>query len=344
MKYTILFLATILALGLCKLNFLSKDFIAPADSSDSSDEAIDQFFEGFFASYNLSKPTQILRCFDDKSSSLFFGSLYEKYEILKDTTERSSLQLHIDYYKLKLIYAGLQSTTACIFLTQDLTDLLDALNITKRDPERFGMALYLIYQAHYDDLFAAYQPMIDNLNAKNFTEAGKTYGDVLNYTVKTIRKEGTSFEAFNGFGNGFAIQLDLEEPSDSLECYDNDTSSVGIEFLYKLSVAVTDGKIFESPVNALNFYENEGKKILDSLPESVMDCDASSNDHQSIVQKLGIEIYSDDFTNLLKTYINNNRLSFYGYMKGLRNNFEEHNFVHAGQVYAHLISSIASKK
>ena len=342
MRYSALLLIALLALATCKLSFLSKNF----DISDSSDdnEPIDQFFEGFFDYYNLSRPSQILNCFCDKSASIFFDTLYEKYEVLKDSTERASLQLHIDYAKLSLLYKALESTNACAFLTQDITDLLDALNIKKRDPSKFGMALYLNYQAHYDDLYEAYQPLIDNLNAKNFTEAGRVYGDILNYTVTTIRKEGSSLQAFNGFGNGFSIQLDIDEPSDSLDCYDNDTSSVSLNFIYKLSVAVTDGKFYEAPVNTLNFWEKEGKDILSKLPKDVMDCDSQSNDHQLVSNKLGIDIYTEEFGDLMKRYINNHRLSYYGYLKGIRSSFEDHNFIHAGEAYAELISAIASKK
>jgi len=333
MKFTVLFLIALATLSACHVMM-----------SDEGTQEISDFYDGLFSYFNLSSPSQIISCFDDKSAKIYIGALYEKFEVLKDTTERSSLKLHLDYGKLLLIFQALKSTFSCFALTQDFTDLLDTLNVTERNPEIFKTIAYLNYQAHYDDLYEAYKPLIDNLNSKNFTEAGSVYGSIMSYAVKTVKEEGLGRLAYNAFGNGENVRLDIDEPSDSLDCYDNNSSALYMHFLYRLAVTVTESKISDSYENALDYLENEGRDIMRQFPDGVMDCERASDDYQKKITKLGVAIYTHEFLELMRAYASRHHFAIYADLKGLRSSIENHNFVHAGSIYGHFLSAVASTK
>jgi len=333
MRFTVLLIAALLAIGMC-------DAIA----GQHGKKEVADFYGGLFSHFNLSNPDQLISCFDDNSAEVFFGVLYEKFAILKDTTERNSLKLHIEYGKLLVIMQLLKSTYSCISFTQDFVDLLDALNITERNPDVLHLIAYINYQAHYDDLYEAFKPLVDNLNAGNFTEAGRIYGKIKSYAVKTVKKEGLGRLSYNGFGNGEAIRLDIEEPSDSLDCYDNNSSALYIHFLYRLAVVVTEGEACDAYENAVDFLENEGLQIMKQFPDGIMDCERASADHQRRTDKLGVDIYSQEFLELMRGYASHHHYRIYAELKGLKKSIENHNFVHAGEIYAHFLSNVADTK
>jgi len=265
------------------------------------------------------------------------------HEILNDTNERKSFKLHLEWVKWSLLHAALHSTDACTMMTQDLTDLLDALNVTERNPKYFGIVSYLYYQAYYPKLSGDFELVINNLENKNYNAAGYEYASILDDLVHSVREDGFAYLALVGVENGRAIELDLHNPDDSLQCFENKTAARILEFIYKLSVAVTKGKVREAPLSTLNFWNDEGAAILKEIDESVMTCLHESNDIQELNQKLGVDIDSKLFYELAKKYIVNHPVSYYGYLKAIKENIESANYIHVGDAYAKFLKDIAKK-
>lgn len=350
MKLTLFVIFTLLALILCdtkteswyKFGEESSTSESPKDHRKIDD--LRSFYGKVFDKFKLSRPNQILNCFCDKTAGLFFDSLYDIHQILIDTNERNSVKLHLEFAKLMIKHRPLHDVFACIAMTQDFTDLLDALDIKQRNPRDFMIAKYVYYQAEYPDLVENFLPVIDGLDSKNYTAAGKAYANVIAKLVNSVKKQGLNFLAYEGFQNGIAVRLDIENPSDILECWDNENAGYYLEFLYRLSQYVTEGKWQDAPYNANKFWYETGRELMKKIPKEVGECVQKSEDNGLIRKTLGIDVESKEFLDLMLKYIGENRIHFFWMMKGLRHSFDHFNVNHAGYVWGHFLEQIAKSK
>lgn len=328
MKLLSLLLVTLLAMASCNTSFLGKVERLIDDSGKNKDNIV-AFFEGVFGYFNLSSPTQINDCFCEVNSGMYFNMLEDIGDILKDTKDRNSFKLHIEYGKIALLLHSLQDTHACIFMTQDFTNLLDAVNLKARNPHDFAIYTYFYYQAHYRDLYEGFKPILQNFDSENMNVAGNAFGAVIHDTVAAIKEEGLGHIAFAAFGNGGAIALDIDEPNDSLQCYDNDAATLLMEFIYKMSAAVANGDWKEGALNAIKFIEEEGKDLISKIPKEDYQCSMQSQDTQEFSRAVGMNITSMEFHDRLMRFIFDNRLQYYTFSKRMKAAFDQGNLHHA---------------
>jgi len=299
------------------------------------------FLENVYRHFGLDTPNQILACFDDRSAKLFCKALCATGKILEDSRDRKNFASHMDFLKLQCINEELEPIYGCIMMTQDFTDLLDKLDIGERNPIFFAMSIYLYYQALYPRLADDIQPLITAAKQKDWTTAGDLFGALFEVLVGEIKADGFGYLAFSGFSNGAAHELGLPFPSDSIQCHNDDSAIAILKFLYKLSIKVQQGGIKEVPLSVLNFWNDEGKAILDTIPQDVIDCNLNSQDIAALSQRLGIRVGSKGFGEALKRFITKRRITFYAAMKAIRGAFEDHNFVHAGWTWGHMLDEFS---
>jgi len=301
------------------------------------------FYQTLFNHYNLTQPDQILECFCDKTIDLFFNSLYDTHQILIDTNERNSAKLHLEFAKLLISYRPLHDVFACVSMTQDFTDLLDALGIKERNPKQFMLTKYIYYQAEYTDLVEDFQPVVDGLDNKDHRAAGEAYANVIDNLVHDVKKKGLSWLAKEAWENGLAVKLDLDNPSDILDCFDNNSSGIYLEFMYKWAEYVTDGSWRDAPYSTDRFWEQTGRDLMKKISKEIK-CSSNSTDRQKLADKIGLNVESKDFVNAMMKYVNENRFHFHMMMKGLKHSLDHYNLNHAGYVYGHFLEQIAKKK
>lgn len=338
-----LFICALLALVSCHtFAFDNEDWTL--DKTDKNKDDIMDFFEGVFNFFNLSSPSEINECFCDTSAALYFRLLKRFDKILADTKERNSIHLHLEIAKISLLCHALKNTHDCILNTKDFSDLLDALAVDEKHPYELKTILYTYYQAHYSDLFEGFKPILDNLNTQSHQAAGEAFAAMLNDTVNTIKEEGLLHLAFAGFANGGAISLGINDPDDSLKCYDDKSSGLILEFIYRLALVVSEGSFKEAAMNAFKFMETDGLEILQKIPKEDIECEENSKDNHELTMKLGIDVMSEKFGDLYIRYINDNRLHYYMFMSSLKKAFEHRNMHHAGSIYWQFLEAVASSK
>ena len=186
-----------------------------ATNTNDDIEDITDFYKGFFSYYNLPSPSQIPSCFDNEGVKLYIQSLFQKFELLKNSHERDFSKVHLISGRLSTTRHALESTYSCLFSTQDINSLLNTQKITNKDPKYIKLITYLNYQAHYDDLYEAYKPLIRSLEPKNFIEAGRTYGSITSYAINIVKSKGLDYLAFAVFRNGQSVKLNIDTPTDS---------------------------------------------------------------------------------------------------------------------------------
>jgi len=235
----------------------------------------------------------------------------------------------------------LKGIRECVERTQDYFNLLEALKVNETDPEKLMIYKFIYYQAEYESLLKDFNKIIDGLDSKDHKAAGLAYSKLLKNMVSVVKKDGLVYLANEGMMNGFAVNLDLNNPSDSLACWDNKTSSDYLNFVYAWAKAITDGSWNESPVNTQFFWRDIGKELFEKIPDSVWKCLSKSNDNQQFISKIGLDFYDDSFDDLFMRFINNHRLNYYLTMKGIQHSFDRYNFGHAGYVYGHFINQLA---
>ena len=328
-------LTTILLLTVSALSPPSDDLILPRWFV--SDRPLVEFFDGFFKSFNLSKPTEIINCFNQESSEAFFQVLYEIRSVLGTSYIRVLIKSPFVDSSLTNILKALFLTNSCILPTQDLSDLMGVLSLSREELKTLPIAFHLYYQANYERLHSDFLLIINSLEVHKFFEAGVIAAQTFNSTLKVIRREGVLPLALKSFANGLAIQADLDKFNESLKCYDNNTSAVIIHFIYSLSDAVCSGNKTEALMNTLDFWEKEGKRILKTLPRHTMKCHLYSEDHKKMSKQLGVDLYTEEFGELIGSSIEAFNSTYYECSCEIKLLLENDNFIGAGQEFGRYI-------
>jgi len=346
MKLTLCFLALLLALTSCETVFRPQDSSPeiPQVSNDDPYKDVAEFFEGLFSHFGLDKPEQIIcECLCPKSSAIFLAEIYAFNQILIDVNNRDAARVHLDWAKEFFLGLFGHGTSGCIIESQDFSDLLEALGV-ERDPILTNIADWLYYQAYFPKLLEDYKPVIQNLDAKNFTAAGAAYGDIMNNTVEAVKNQGVHYLSHTGMNNGFGLGLEIDLPNDSLSVWNDTTAAYDLQFLFGASRAVAAGKWWDSYENLVKYWNEKGEDILGNIPMQVWEDLQASDDNKKVTEKLGIDIMSKEFEDLMLGWIKKHPLKYHFHSKLLQKNFEQLHFIHIGVLQAYLVKEIAKSK
>jgi len=305
----------------------------------TSPSPISQFFEGLYAHFSLPAPQEMVqRCFDPFTEELFFKTLYGTNEILLDVNARQAGALHWDFIKQMVRSFLERPATFCTIKSDEFTELLNALGVD--NTEEWDLANWLYYQAHYQQLAYEFEPLIENLENGNYTEAGDAYAVVLKNFVDRTKAEGMKGLALRGFFNGFAIGLDIANPSDSLAVWNDTTAGYLMEFVEGVTEAISHGEWDHAYDSLHNFWMEKGKELLEKIPGSVWEGLKKSGDYQSLTSRLGMELAGKEFRYLGLKFIGKKSLRVFLHMKVLEKNLKDFQMLHSGIVVGALVNQI----
>jgi len=346
MKLSLCFLTLLLAFASCETAF--RPLESPSKSheipTDGPYKAVAEFFEGLFSHFGLEKPEQIIcECFCEKSAAVFLSSLYTFNQILIDVNARDAIHVHLDWAKEYILAILGHGSSGCIIESQDFSDLLEALGV-ERDPILTEISDWLYYQADFPKLLEDFKPIIQNLDAKNWTAAGAAYGDVMKDNVDAVKNQGVHYLSHVGVQNGFSLGLDIDLPKDSLTVWNDTTAAYDLEFVYEAARAVADGHWWDSFDNLVKFWKEKGEDILGHIPMSVWECLEGSDDNKKITEKLGVNVISKEFEDLAGHWIKKHQWKYHVHAKLVKDNFEQLHFIHVGVLQADLVKKIAKSK
>jgi len=337
----IILIATLISFALANtLYFRSPASLAAKEESGLS--CVAGFFTGFFAHFNLGEPKQLLSCFDEKSNDLFFKHISAVSDLVQDAEARHQVQVHLDLIKLLAMHKALEPVHTCIVQTQDHQDILKALNIKPSSDEDFGLAKYIYYQANFGKLAEEVPQIVGALNNNKFNEAGDMAAGFVKSSVEEVQSQGLALLALDGLQNGVHIRLGLPDAESIVSCWNNETATIRLEFIYGLAVAVTNGDKKDALSNLETFYANGGSDLINKIPEDTWKCWGESKDVKSESEVLKIDITSDGFHQRGVNFIKAHPGIFWHLQKVIRSSLEHHNFNHAGDAYGHLMQATAA--
>lgn len=336
-------IATLLSLALANSLYLrAPGAVSPI--SDSAPSCISDYFTAFFAHFDLDQPQQIINCFDDKSAAAYYAHLYLVTELVHDAEARNRVQVHLDWAKLLVLHKKLEKVHGCIASTEDFTKLLEALGAKERNPELFLLAKYIYYQANFGKLDQSLPKVTAALDNKDFKTAGDVAADIVNTTATELKTRGLALEALNGVWNGVHIALGLPDAESVWSCWNNDTATIRLEFIYGMAAAVANGDKNDAAHNTEQWYEETGKDLVNKIPDDAWKCWAKSDDTKSESDKLGVDITSQDFYEKVSKFVHGNQAAYWHLQNAIKVNLEQHNFIHAGSAYGHLLQAAVKTK
>ena len=338
-QLTLCFLALLLTFATCDTAFRPQGSTSEAPEDPYKDAS--EFFEGLFSRFGLDKPEQIIKeCLCPKSSAIFLKSIYAFNQILIDVNNRNAARVHIDWAK-EYIFAILNhGFTGCMAETQDFSDLLEALGV-ERDPILGHIAEWLYYQADFPKLLEDNKPVIQNLDAKNFSAAGAAYGDIMQDNVDAVKNQGVHYLSHVGMNNGFALGLEIDLPNDTLSVWNDTTAARDLAFLFGASRAVAAGKWWESYENLVKYWNEKGEEVLGNIPMEVWEDLQASEDNKKVTEKLGVDIMTKEFEDKMLKWIKKHPLKYHIHAKLMQKNFDQLHFIHIGVLQACLVKEIA---
>jgi len=313
--------------------------IIPKDLDPSHHKEVDEFWTGVFEDFKLPKPTDLINCFGTVSGQVFFRKMRTINDLLQHSKAHDNLKLHTDYVQFEVLMQALEHAHTCMVQSHDFERLTDALHIS-HDIGEIKRAKYLYFEAKYASLADDYKGIVEAVDSKDFNKAGKLFGELFRKCVKDYKKQGEDLLAYQAFGNGISGTLGVALPSDSLNCYSSKDAKVLLDFFRGISHAVADGRWYHADKSTLNYWEKEGKALLEKVPSKVWNCDMKSSDSKQISEKVGMDLNSQEFRDKMWTYVNDHNIMFYSYLRTMNSAFEKNDYLHAGATYAHLVEAI----
>jgi len=307
-------------------------------------KTIAEFYSGVFQYFNLSSPTEIIKCYSSLDAIAFFTGIYGANKILFDLENREFAALHFDALKQIILSIFLEHRVSkCILKTQEWIDLVTAVGIADWDEKYYVAAGRLYDQAHFLLLGQQFRPVIANMVSQNFEESGKAYAVVMEKFAELVKGEGFGYLYIAGFSNGFAITTNVSYPNDSLALWNHTTGGIAMKFLYELATAVTDGKWKDSFENTVKFWREKGEDIIGQIPVDVWVGLQQSNDNKELTEVLGVDILSREFEDLASAYIQKHPFRYYATLKVIKKSLKKLRMMQAGAVYGALVKAIATE-
>jgi len=270
---------------------------------------------------------------------MFFKDLYKAHKLLLAMNNREVLPLRSEFFKHYLFGIIDPSITACIALTQDLSNLLNELGVDRRDPQVFANTNFLYSQAHHDKLLKDFAPIIRDLDSRSFFKAGKSYGALISHLISSVKNEGMGYLAIKGFCNGFENFAQVEDPVDLLTERSFYLGGIAMELLQELATVVSEGEWEEAYENTVTFWEEKGRKVIEQIPSSIWDrLGLYENKHMTEI--VGSHILNWIYDEKRMKYIKKHRLNYYTRMKLIKDNLNHLHVIQAGYLYAEFIKSV----
>jgi len=250
------------------------------------------------------------------------------------------LKLHTDYAQFEVIIHALEHSDNCMVQTKDFESLMDTLRIS-HDPQILNKAKYLYFQAKFGSLADEFKFIVEEIDSKNFNKAGKTFAELSKRHVKDFKKIGEDVLSYQAFSNGISGTLGLPLPSESIACYSSKDAKSLMDFFRGFSHAVNEGRWYKSEHSAAEYWEKEGKELLEKVSKKAWNCDMNSSDTKQMGEKLGLDLNGQEFRDKMWDYLNDHNIMFYSYLRTMNMAFEKNDYLHAGSAYAHLLEAVA---
>jgi len=314
--------------------------IIPKDLDPSHHREIDAFWTTAFKHFGLPKPTELIECFGTVSGSVFFRKLRTVNDLLQHSKTGDNIKLHTDYVQVEVLMHALEHTHRCMVDSHDFERLSDSLHIS-HDAETLKRAKYLYYEAKYASLADDYKLIIDELDKKDFAQAGKLFAELFQKSVKDFKKQGEDLLSYEAFSNGLSATLGLELPTEGFKCYNSNQAKILMDFFKGIADAVTEGRWYKADQSTADYWKKQGKDLLSQIPDKVWKCDMNSKDSKQISEKIGMDLNSQEFRDKMWDYVSDHNIMFYSYLKSMNSAFTKGDYLHAGAAYAHLLEAIA---
>jgi len=310
------------------------------ESCPSHHKDIDEFWTGAFEALNLPKPVELINCFGKVSEKIFFAKIRTINNLLMHSRGHDMMTMHASMVQLEAILPALEPAHKCVVATKDFERVASALDLP-RDLEALKNAEFIYYQAKFDILFEQFKTVYHEVEAKNYNQAGINFGNVFKKAAAEYKKQGEDLITFQAFSNGLSEGLSLPLPSQRINCYTSKDAKLAIDFFRGWSRAVAEGTWYKADSSVSEYWEKEGKSLLEKIDKKVIKCDMDSNESKHLNDKLGVDISSKEFRDQMSAFIKDHNIKFYTYLRTMNSAFEKNDYFHGAGAYAQLLSAIA---
>ena len=156
-----------------------------------------QFMKGFFENFELPYPTQIINCYNENGTKLFFDLLEVSYQLGQDLLEGETESYRPMVDSMDDLYDEMTPYLICQWQTQEWKNLLKKLDPNYEIPEK--EAFYLQFMSkfirlHAEGQIVEWSVLLDHTQQElvvgNYFKAGSEYG-------KAYTRAGFFFNTFN---------------------------------------------------------------------------------------------------------------------------------------------------
>jgi len=308
---------------------------------------MNQFMKGFFENFELPYPTQIINCYNEKGTKLFFDLLEVSYQLGQDLIEGETETYRPMIDSMDDLYDEMTPYLICQWQTQEWKNLLNKLDPNYEIPEK--EAFYLQFMSkfirlHTEGQIVEWSVLLDHTQQElivgNYFRAGSEYGKA--YTRAGFFFNNTMIEylKFEAFDLGFIMAMDFRYEDSSIFCYTKEDVEPSIEWFYELAKAITEADIDDITNTTEEFFKSSGERIIHQLPEHVGKCLAGIPGTQRFHEKFGLDAQVPVFPYALTHFSKRRPEPYYNSMTYIWEKFDDWDFLNAGLAFGDLLKKV----
>ena len=238
--------------------FWGNEFLS--NSIDPKDQ-LQQIANGLWEQVNLTDPTTLLDCFDDNSAQ---DAITFLDQLNPDLANEQYLK--IPALALNFINNLPPAVTQCLKSNQEVLQCEEAYGTANTTLADLLKKIQKYVVDNLSSIHDTFVTMNNEYQAGNYDAYGKDTGALLQAVMGSSEASlGIDpKDELQQIANGLWEQANLSDPTTLLDCFDENSAQLAINFLDELNPDLANEQYLKVPTLALNFVKN--------LPPSVMQC------------------------------------------------------------------------
>ena len=297
-------------------------------------DTLQQVFNGFWEQASLADPQTAVSCFDDNSATQAVNALGNTLSELANNNVAGAEKTVTDFVKTLP-----QPVKDCLGANDEVQNMLSAYKIKGLTPSQVESKLVKFLVTHIFSLHKDAVQANSNFQSGNYKPVG-TEGGVIAQQVFGSGRKSSSFSTLKDakstlqlLNNGFYEQAGLPDPVTVLNCYDDDTAELTVDFIGTVLQQMADNNVVA--------VEKTIKAFQAQAPQSLKDCLNSNAEIQTVQRAYGFYgMTLDQIQNKIEVYAFSHLIAFRKAATQANNDFKAGNFVTVGSEGGQLAKQI----
>jgi hypothetical protein len=311
---------------------------------------MEEFLQGFAERLELPPLHQVLACYNEKGTELFFDLLEVTYQLGQDLLDGNSDPYRELVETIDELYEDLTPYSICQWQTNDWKEVLHKINPEYKIPAQDAFYLQFITKfnkLHSEGQVVELSMLLDRTQSEliegNYKQAGFEYADAYAHSRSFVNESMIEYLKLEAFDMGFMIAMDFSYDDSSISCYTNNSAKPSIELFYQLSKAITESDASNIANTSEMFFKESSERMKGQLSDGIESCLENIPGTKRFAEKFKLDPNVPVFPYALTYFAKKRPEPYYNSMTRIWEMFDDWDFLNAGVTFGDLLKKVLSE-